>query len=88
MSEAQFVPYLLINQSFKLHIYMFSMKKVKASHNSAQVQNLYESYFLLLKKKGDISMDWLEKQRTQQERGARHYLLDHQEDQWEIRERK
>ena len=29
---------------------MFSMRKVKASHNSAQVQYLYESYFLLLKK--------------------------------------
>ena len=26
------------------------MRKVKASHNSAQVQHLYESYFLLLKK--------------------------------------
>ena len=30
--------------------YMFSMRKVKASHNSAQDQHLYESYFLLLKK--------------------------------------
>ena len=29
---------------------MFSMRKVNASHNSAQVQHLYESYFLLLKK--------------------------------------
>ena len=29
---------------------MFSTRKVKASHNSAQVQHLYESYFLLLKK--------------------------------------
>ena len=29
---------------------MFSVWKVKASHNSAQVQHLYESYFLLLKK--------------------------------------
>ena len=26
------------------------MRKVKGSHNSAQVQHLYESYFLLLKK--------------------------------------
>ena len=26
------------------------MRKVKASHNSMQVQHLYESYFLLLKK--------------------------------------
>ena len=29
--------------------YMFSMRKVKASHISAQDQHLYESYFLLLK---------------------------------------
>ena len=29
--------------------YMFSIRKVKASHNSAQDQHLYESYFLLLK---------------------------------------
>ena len=29
---------------------MFSMRKVKASHNSALVQHLYESHFLLLKK--------------------------------------
>ena len=29
---------------------MFSMRKAKASHNSAQGQHLYESYFLLLKK--------------------------------------
>ena len=29
---------------------MFSMRKEKASHNSAQVQHLCESYFLLLKK--------------------------------------
>ena len=28
---------------------MFSIRKVKASHNSAQDQHLYESYFLLLK---------------------------------------
>ena len=28
---------------------MLSMRKVKASHNSAQDQHLYESYFLLLK---------------------------------------
>ena len=28
---------------------MFSMRKVKASHNCAQDQHLYESYFLLLK---------------------------------------
>ena len=42
--------YLLINHAFKLHMYVFH-KKVKASHiNSAQVQHLYESYFLLLKK--------------------------------------
>ena len=26
------------------------MRKVQASHNSVQVQHLYESYFLLLKK--------------------------------------
>ena len=30
---------------------MFSIRKVKASHNSAQVQHLNESYFLLLKKR-------------------------------------
>ena len=29
---------------------MFSTRKVKTSHNSAQVQHLYKSYFLLLKK--------------------------------------
>ena len=29
--------------------YMFSVRKVKASHNSVQDQHLYESYFLLLK---------------------------------------
>ena len=29
--------------------YMFSMRKVKASHKSTQDQHLYESYFLLLK---------------------------------------
>ena len=29
--------------------YMFSMRKVKASHNSAHDQHLYEWYFLLLK---------------------------------------
>ena len=29
---------------------MFSIGKVKSSHNSAQAQHLYESYFLLLKK--------------------------------------
>ena len=29
---------------------MFSIRKVKASHNSGQFQHLYESYFLLLKK--------------------------------------
>ena len=39
---------LLINHAFKLHIYAFH-EKVKASHYSAQVKHLYESYFLLLK---------------------------------------
>ena len=29
--------------------YIFSMRKVKASHNSVQVQHVYESYFLLEK---------------------------------------
>ena len=52
MSGAEFAHrnphYLLINHACKLHIYV-SMRKVKASHNSAQVQYLYESYFLLLK---------------------------------------
>ena len=30
--------------------YMFSMRKVNASYSSVQVQHLYESYCLLLKK--------------------------------------
>ena len=29
--------------------YVFSMRKVRASHNSVQVQYVYESYFLLEK---------------------------------------
>ena len=32
------------------HQYMFSMRKSKAPHNSVQVQHLYESYFVLLKR--------------------------------------
>ena len=42
--------YFFYKTSLQIAHNMFSMKKVKASHNSAQVQHLYESYFLLLKK--------------------------------------
>ena len=53
MSGAQFVPIGIPTICWSTMpsncTYMFSMRKVKASHNSAQVQHLYESYFLLLK---------------------------------------
>ena len=30
-----------------MYMYIFSMRTLKASHNSVQVQHVYESYFLL-----------------------------------------
>ena len=47
-------PFLLIKSEWYIHLsrslFLYSMRKVKASHNSAQVRHLYESYFLLLKR--------------------------------------
>ena len=54
MSGAQFVPivisticWYIVYYAFTLHIYMLSMRKVKASHKSAQLQHLNVSYLLV-----------------------------------------
>ena len=58
MSGAQFLPIIFPKNMLIYHAsncsFIFSMRNVKASHSSAQVQHLYESYFLLLKQLSEV----------------------------------